>query len=60
MLDERELSHVELEVDGGIKAENAANIATAGATILVVGSAIYNSHGSIADNFAQMQRAVTQ
>jgi ribulose-phosphate 3-epimerase len=60
MLDERELTHVELEVDGGIKVDNAAGIAAAGATILVVGSAIYNSHGSIADNFAQMQQAVNQ
>jgi ribulose-phosphate 3-epimerase len=60
MLDERELTHVDLEVDGGIKADNAASVAAAGATILVVGSAIYNSRGSIADNFAQMQQAVYQ
>lgn len=60
MLDERELAHVELEVDGGIKADNAASVAAAGATILVVGSAIYNSQGNIADNFAQMHRAFNQ
>jgi ribulose-phosphate 3-epimerase len=60
MLDKRGLDQVELEVDGGIKADNAASVAAAGATILVVGSAIYNSQGSIADNFAQLQRAVNQ
>lgn len=34
---------VELEVDGGIKADNAAMIAEAGATILVMGSEIFLS-----------------
>lgn len=58
MLDERELTHVELQVDGGVKVDNAASIAAAGATILVVGSAIYNSEASIAENFAQLRRAV--
>jgi len=31
----------ELEVDGGIKPENAARVAAAGATVLVAGSAVY-------------------
>src|SRR5207245_1593311 len=39
-LDERTLT-AELEVDGGIKPENAARIAAAGATVLVAGSAVY-------------------
>jgi ribulose-phosphate 3-epimerase len=34
-------SKAELEVDGGIKAGNAAEIANAGATVLVAGSAIF-------------------
>ena len=40
MLGERGLSHVEVEVDGGIKPSNAAEVVAAGATVLVVGSAI--------------------
>jgi ribulose-phosphate 3-epimerase len=58
MLDERELTQVEIEVDGGIKSDNAASVSAAGASILVVGSAVYNSKASIAENFAQLQRAV--
>ena len=34
---------IELEVDGGIKAENAGEIKQAGATVLVAGSAIFNT-----------------
>ncbi len=34
---------IELEVDGGIKAENAGDIKQAGATVLVAGSAIFNA-----------------
>jgi ribulose-phosphate 3-epimerase len=41
MLDERGLTEVELEVDGGIKPYNAHEIVSAGATVLVVGSAIF-------------------
>ncbi|MEK9629177.1 MAG: ribulose-phosphate 3-epimerase [Nitrospinota bacterium] len=34
---------IELEVDGGIKAENAGDIKQAGASVLVAGSAIFNA-----------------
>lgn len=34
---------IELEVDGGIKAENAGDIKKAGASVLVAGSAIFNA-----------------
>lgn len=34
---------LEIEVDGGVKAHNAASCASAGATILVAGSAIFNA-----------------
>lgn len=40
-LDARGLAHVELEVDGGIKPDNARAAAEAGATVLVAGSAVY-------------------
>ena len=41
-IDDRKLP-VEIEVDGGIKPENAAAIAGAGADILVAGSAVYGA-----------------
>jgi ribulose-phosphate 3-epimerase len=41
-IDDRKLS-VEIEVDGGVKTDNAAAIAAAGADILVAGSAIFGA-----------------
>lgn len=58
MLDARGLTHVELEVDGGVKVDNAAQIVAAGATMLVVGSAIYNSKASIAENMAILRQTL--
>jgi ribulose-phosphate 3-epimerase len=43
MLRQRELTHVELEVDGGIKLENAREVVEAGAEILVSGSGIFKT-----------------
>lgn len=57
-LDERGLGHVELEVDGGIKPGNARDVADAGASILVVGSAIFNHQASVAENIAALRSAV--
>lgn len=56
MLDGRGLGHVELEVDGGIKPNNAALVAKAGATILVAGSAIFNRQKSVAEAIAAFRR----
>ena len=47
MLQERGLEQVEIEVDGGISVENAAEISAAGATVLVSGTAIFHSSDSI-------------
>jgi len=58
MLDERGLTHVETEIDGGINVENAAEVTQAGATILVVGSAIFNDRGSIAENVNALRLAI--
>lgn len=58
MLTARGLDRVEVEADGGITADNAGEIAAAGATILVVGSAVYNSKGSVTENIAALRRAV--
>ncbi len=57
MLDERGLDWVEVEVDGGIKASNAASIVQAGATVLVAGSAVFNRQHSIAENIAALRAA---
>ena len=59
MLDRRNLSGVELEVDGGVKAQNAAEIVAAGATVLVAGSAIFNQQDSIGANLAALRAAVS-
>jgi len=55
MLDERRLYEVDIEVDGGIKADNAGEVAAAGANVLVAGSAIFNQH-DIAENIAALRR----
>jgi ribulose-phosphate 3-epimerase len=48
-----------LEVDGGISAANAAEVAAAGATVLVIGSAMFNSKCSVAENMAKLREALT-
>jgi ribulose-phosphate 3-epimerase len=42
MLDERGLSHVEIEIDGGVNPETARLCEAAGATVLVAGNAVFN------------------
>jgi len=54
-LDERALWGVELEVDGGIAPETAGEVTAAGATVLVAGAAIFNEHGTVADNIAHLR-----
>ena len=44
-----------LSVDGGIKADNAAGVVAAGATVLVVGSAIFNDKAPVAENVATLR-----
>ncbi|MDT7043072.1 ribulose-phosphate 3-epimerase [Candidatus Nitronereus thalassa] len=48
----RKRSHALLEVDGGIKVDNTAEVVKAGADVLVAGSAIFNS-----SNYAETIRA---
>jgi ribulose-phosphate 3-epimerase len=50
-------SHAALEVDGGVKADNAARIIEAGADILVAGSAIFTSQDYRATITAMRQAA---
>lgn len=58
MLDERGLTGVELEVDGGIKSHNVAEVVAAGASVLVIGSAIFNRRASVAANLAALRQQI--
>jgi ribulose-phosphate 3-epimerase len=51
-------SAAEVEVDGGIKPHNAAEVVAAGADVLVAGSAIFNDRRSIAENIAAFRSAL--
>jgi ribulose-phosphate 3-epimerase len=50
--------NIEIAVDGGINPENAGQVTEAGATMLVVGSAIFNAHETVSDAMAKMRRAL--
>ena len=58
MLIEAGLAHVDIEVDGGIKGDNAAELVAAGATVLVVGSAIFNHASSVVENITALRNRV--
>ncbi|HMO56940.1 MAG TPA: ribulose-phosphate 3-epimerase [Roseiflexaceae bacterium] len=58
MLDEQRLDHVHLQVDGGVKADNIAEIVAAGATNLVVGSAIFNRRRTVAEEIHTLHSAL--
>jgi ribulose-phosphate 3-epimerase len=52
-------SSAELEVDGGIKPDNAPRVAAAGASVLVAGSFVYLEGDGIEQNIAALRSAVT-
>lgn len=54
MIDERGLN-VDLEVDGGISASTIKSAVTAGANVLVAGSAVFNDRMSVADSIALLR-----
>lgn len=56
LLDERGLS-CELEVDGGINVRTIGQVAAAGATLAVAGSAVFSPHIPIADAIAHLQHS---
>ena len=58
MLDERGLDDVELQVDGGVAPDTAAEVAGAGASVVVAGSAVYNARASVAENLRRLREAM--
>jgi ribulose-phosphate 3-epimerase len=48
-------SHADLEVDGGVKPSNAAEVAAAGASVLVAGSAVFA--GDVGPNIRALKAA---
>ena len=58
MLDERNLSEIEIQVDGGIKASNIAEYVAVGATAFVAGSAVFNQKASVAENMATLREEI--
>jgi ribulose-phosphate 3-epimerase len=56
-LDERKVS-AELEVDGGIKVDNAARVAEAGASVLVAGSAVFEDPEGVSAALAKFDRVL--
>ncbi|URN93283.1 MAG: ribulose-phosphate 3-epimerase [Candidatus Pristimantibacillus lignocellulolyticus] len=43
LLQERELSHIDVQVDGGVNAQTAQLVRDAGANVLVAGNAVFNA-----------------
>ena len=50
-------SSAHLEVDGGVKSTNVAEVTGAGADVIVAGSAVFGGNGSVADNVAAITNA---
>ena len=57
LLDERD-REVTVEVDGGIKADNAGIVVRAGADQLVAGSSVYNDAKSVSDAIGDLRSAI--
>jgi ribulose-phosphate 3-epimerase len=57
MLDERGMG-IPIGVDGGINPTTAPLVASAGATVLVAGSSIYNEKASVAENVAALRASL--
>ena len=56
-LDDRKLT-AELEVDGGIKIDNARRVADAGATVLVAGSAVFEDPDGVEAAMKKFDKAL--
>jgi len=51
-------SEAELEVDGGVNVETIKEVVDAGATVLVAGSAVFNSAATVQENVAKLRAAL--
>ena len=51
-------SNAIIQVDGGIKSDNVAEVAEAGGSLLVSGSGVFSSAVSVADNLAALNHAL--
>jgi len=58
MLTERGLEKVLIAVDGGINTQTAGEVVKAGASVLVVGSGIFNDRATVAENLRQLWSAI--
>lgn len=56
-LQDRDLDHVDLEVDGGINISTVKEVVSAGANVLVAGSCIFNTKAGIKENLAALRKA---
>ncbi|NTW02585.1 MAG: ribulose-phosphate 3-epimerase [Oscillochloris sp.] len=59
ILNERGLSKVELQIDGGVNKDLIAAVRDAGATVAVTGSAVYAPGRDRAETIAELQRALS-
>jgi ribulose-phosphate 3-epimerase len=57
MLEKRGLG-IPIAVDGGVDTTTAPLIVSAGATVLVAGSSIYNDRASVAQNVAALRESI--
>ena len=58
LLDGRGRGQVQIQIDGGVKAGNLAEIVGAGATNIVAGSAIYNARQTVAEAIGALRAAL--
>jgi ribulose-phosphate 3-epimerase len=56
-IDRRQL-HAEIEVDGGVNLTTGPRCVTAGASVLVAGSFLYNDKAPVAENIAALRKAL--
>jgi len=59
MIDEAGLA-TQIEIDGGVTAENAPACAAAGADVLVAASAVFNDSASVAENMSRLREALSR
>lgn len=53
-------SPAEIQVDGGVNTSTIAEVLRAGATVLVVGSAVFNERASITENIRQLRELASK